>query len=257
MIGRPSNPEAPVTLPRTDLFRLVTLTRPDDKLAPALRAFLRRAGLPHVFDELLWPALHEGNTLAVAALRDRPWPPWGLGAVSVSALTVCHPIHEARAGVGGVIAVPEEVASVGLLAAVHREAVAKLAERGVTALQHVVRAHTFLAVRVLAGAGFVDHKHPVVTDDAAYRLHEAPVAAHLAALGLADRTPLQLLAEEFAPAAFDRLALYLLAVGQQFALHWTDAVRAAEVIPHTALARVAECLPPGGPPKAEPPVRPI
>lgn len=243
-----------MTLPRTDLFRLVTLTKPDDKLAPALRAFFRRADLPHVFDELLWPALHEGNSLAVAALRDRPWPPWGLGAVSVSALCLCHPIDTARAGVGGVIAVPEEEASVGLLAAVYREAVAKLAERGVTAVQHVVRANTFLAGRVLAGAGFVDHKHPVVTDDAAYRLHEAPIAAHLSALGLADRTPLQLIAEEFSHAAFDRLALYLLTVAQQFTLHWKDAVRAAEVIPHTALARVAECLPPGGPPSVGTPV---
>jgi len=65
-----------------------------DELSPlaeaALRSFFRRIGSPHVMDEIVLPLLSEGDSQIFAAVRDRPWPPWGLGARNVVAMMQTH-----------------------------------------------------------------------------------------------------------------------------------------------------------------------
>jgi hypothetical protein len=209
-------------------------------------------GLAHVFDELISPGLEDGAGLAVMAVRDRPWPPWGIGAQSISALTFIHPIGEGRAGLANVLAVPEEEMSIGLLAAVYREGLNLLAERSTNRIHLVAREETFLAGRVLASTGFTKTSHQYITETARYYLHEADVNTHLAALGIADRTPLQLLGNDFTGSALEKVALFLLTLNASFTAFWKESARAPELIPNLAVARVAECLPPGGPPDEDP-----
>ena len=66
---------------RIDLFEELSQTA-----VAALRSFFRRLGAPHLLDEVILPTLQEGDTRIFAAVRDRPWPPWGLGARHVSAV---------------------------------------------------------------------------------------------------------------------------------------------------------------------------
>jgi len=240
--------QVPESLPRTEQFRFVCLTEHDSKLAIPIQAFFRRIGLPRVFDELVSPGLEEGSGMAVMAMRDRPWPPWGIGAQSVSAFTFIYPIGEGRAGLSNVFALPEEELSIGLLAAVDREGLNVLAEHSTNRIHFVTRDGSHLSARVLAGAGFEETGIPYITNEARYCFHEAELSSHLAALGIADCTPLQLLGEEFPEAALDRIALYLLTLNASFGGYWRETVRAPEVIPNTAVARVAASAPPGGPP---------
>jgi hypothetical protein len=238
----------PESLPRTEQFRFVCLAKHDSKVTMPVQAFFRRIGLPRVFDELVAPGLEDGSGMAVMAMRDRPWPPWGIGAQSVSAITFIYPIGEERAGLSNVFALPEEELSIGLLAAVYREALSLLAERSTKRVHFVTRGGPHLAGRVLAAAGFADTGIPYITEAARYSFHEAELSAHLAALGVADSTPLQLLGDEFPGAVLDRMALYLLTLNAAFGGYWRETVRAPEVIPNTAIARVAACAPPGGAP---------
>jgi hypothetical protein len=167
----------------------------------------------------------------------------------VSALCFVHPIGDGIAGVANVFAVPEEELSIGLQAAVYREALDQLAARSAHRIHLVTREDTFLAGHVLAGAGFKPTGHPYITEVAKYYLHEADLTAHLVALGIAGCTPLQLLAHEFPAAALEKTALFLFTLNLSFSAYWRETVRGPELIPNTALARVAECLPPGGPPE--------
>jgi hypothetical protein len=238
----------PESFPRVEQFRFVSLTQPDGKLSIPIQAFFRRIGLPRVFDEMVAPGLEEGCGMVVMAMRDRPWPPWGIGAQSVSALTFIYPIGEERAGLSNVFALPEEELSIGLLAALYREAMSLLAERATKRVHFVTRQESQLAAHVLAGAGFKETGIPFITDEARYTFHEAELSSHLAALGIVDSTPLQLLGDEFAEAVLERIALYLLTLNASFGGYWKESVKAPEIIPNTSLVRISAQSPPGGPP---------
>jgi hypothetical protein len=245
----------PDALPRTEQFRFVSLTEDDGKSTLALRAFFRRIGLSRVYDEMVAPGLQDGSGLVVMAVRDRPWPPFGIGAQSVSAMCFIYPIGEGRAGLANVFALPEEQLSIGLLAAVYREALDILVERGTKWVHFVTRDDSHFAAHVLQSAGFEQTGIPYITEAARYCFHEVEIAAHLGALGITDTTPLQLLADEFPESTLERTGLYLLTVNTAFSGFWSETVKAPELIPNMAIARVAASAPPGGPPIKRGPVR--
>ena len=166
------------------------------------------------------------------AIRDRPWPPFGPGAQTISALTVFHPVSEDTAGLGNVFLVDEELTSMGLMMAVYREGLDQLTERGIQLVHWVVRENAPLSTRVLLECGFAVTDLPYVTDGARYWIYEAPIESHLGALGFRDRTPLQLLAGDVDADRFDRAALYLTAINLSFLPYWADRVRDPEVIPN-------------------------
>lgn len=236
-------------LPRTEQFRFINLTENDPRAMLAVRAFFRRIGLSRVYDELVVPGLDEGSGMAVMAVRDRPWPPFGIGAHSVSALCFVYPIGEGRAGLANVFALPEEELSVGLLGAVYREALALLAERGVEHVHFVTREGAHLPAHVLSKVGFERTGIPYITDAARYTFFEAAISSHLAALGVNEMTPLQLVGDECSEAVLDRLSLFLLTVNAAFAAYWADTLSAPLLIPNTAVPRVSACNPPGGVPR--------
>ena len=81
-------------------------------------------------------------------------------------------------------------------------------------------------------------------------MHDAEIARHRDAIGLSEQSVDGLLAGDgFARGTFDRVALFLLAVSTALAPWWREEVAAGEIIANTGPGRVAECLPPGGPPK--------
>ena len=237
-----------MTSNKIELFRLETLDEPDDKLAPAMRAFFRRLGVAHVYTEAVRPTLQDGSSLVTVAIRDRPWPPWGIGAQAVSALAFFHPIEDGHAGLGNVFAVDEEQTSIGLIAAVYKEALDQLARRGVEQVHFVAREEASLSMHVLNTAGFQRTSHPFLTEQARYWLYETELGDHVAALGLQDSSPLELLADQFKGAAFDRVALFLMTLNLSFLPYWQDRLQSPEIIPNTGIALNAACLPPGGTP---------
>jgi hypothetical protein len=234
---------------RIEQFRFETLDKPDERLVPPLRAFFRRLEVGHIYDEVILPTLQEGSSLITVAIRDRPWPPWGIGAQSISALVFFHPIGEGTAGLGNVFVAEEEQTSIGLMAAVYMEGINQLAQRGVERVHFVVREEAPFSSRVLAMAGFERTSHPFLTEYARYWLHDALLNDHTTALGLQDTSTIRLLADEIDSRDYERTALFLLTLNLSFMPYWKDRLRITEVIPNTGIARVAECAPPGGPPK--------
>jgi len=63
-------------LERNEGIRIDILQKLEPRAAPPLRAFFRRLGAAHVYEELIVPTLEKDKGLLVAAVRDRPWPPW-------------------------------------------------------------------------------------------------------------------------------------------------------------------------------------
>ncbi|MGB2712156.1 MAG: hypothetical protein WBC33_11650 [Conexibacter sp.] len=235
---------------RLEEFQLDCYDTPDREFEVPVRAFLRRIGIPHVFDELLRPTMEEGSTLVALAVRQRPWPPWGIGARSVSALALATPVGDTSAGLASVLTVPEEAAAVELQAAVHHTLLEGLVGRGVERVHFVVKEGSPFGERIVAGAGFEPTSNLVLTEEARYWLHEANLSSHRQAIGIDNASADELITgEALDNGAFERAALFLLGVSRALEPWWREDVRSSEIIANTGPGRVAECLPPGGPPR--------
>jgi hypothetical protein len=235
---------------RLEQFELDCYDTADTAFEVPVRAFLRRGGLEHVFDELLRPTMAENSTLVALAVRNRPWPPWGVGARTVSALAIATPVTETTAGITGVLAVPEETTSIALLAGVYRTLLDGLGERGVERVHLVVKEGSSFGERLVAAAGFEPTSNLMLTEDARYWLHDSDLVRHRSALAINDCTVDELVSgEALSGAAFDRCALFLFGVSRALDPWWRELIRAPDIIANTGPGRVAECLPPGGPPK--------
>ena len=235
---------------RLEEFEVDCFDKQDAAFEVPVRAFLRRSGLGHVYDELLRPTMEEGSTLVALAQRQRPWPPWGVGARTVSAMAIATPVAERTAGLGGVIAADEEATEVGLLAAVYQALLDGLSERGVERVHYVVREGGRFGERLMGAAGFERSSNLILTEEARYWLHDAEIPSHRRALGIEGRDGDELITGDGLDAeAFERTALFLLGVSRALDPWWRESVRAAEVIANTGPGQVAEGLPPGGPPK--------
>src|SRR5881296_2485410 len=78
----------------------------------AIRSFLRRLGSPHLLDEVILPTLHEGDSQILAAVQDRPWPPWGLGARRIMALCPTHSVGDNNFAVSPVYVTDEDLTNI-------------------------------------------------------------------------------------------------------------------------------------------------
>src|SRR6267154_296158 len=94
---------------RMDLFEELS-----DQALAAIRSFSRRIGASHLVDEVILPTLREGDSQLIAAVQDRPWPPWGLGARHVIALCQSHQIADESFALSPVYVADEDLTNVGL-----------------------------------------------------------------------------------------------------------------------------------------------
>src|SRR5260370_41181500 len=101
-----------------DLFRIELLDQLEPRIEPAIRAFFRLLGHAHVFEEYVVPSLLSREGLVSAVISDRPWPPWGIGAHTIHALTHVHPVTETDAVLSNVFRLDRHVTHLGLIVAV-------------------------------------------------------------------------------------------------------------------------------------------
>src|SRR6266436_5270664 len=77
--GKP--PETPSAYDKgNDAVRVDQFSELDDAAGVAMRSFFRKLGVPHLFEERILPTLRTPDSSIFAAVRDRPWPPWGHGS---------------------------------------------------------------------------------------------------------------------------------------------------------------------------------
>ncbi|MBG0794478.1 2OG-Fe(II) oxygenase [Methylocystis sp. H62] len=164
------------------------------QILAALRQFARRLGAPHLIDEFLLPTLAEGDARIVAAVRDRPWPPWGLGSREIVAICVTHSIADGSYAVSPVYTLPQELTNIGLISAVYKEALDQLSAHPRAEICYLAAEHSTLADHVLTQSGFGKTEDVFVTPHARYHTYRAAVDKVQEALGIANTPTPDLLA---------------------------------------------------------------
>jgi hypothetical protein len=201
-----------------DVVRIDRVEEMDSHLAVATMRFFRRLGIPHLYSERIAPTLEGGDSQVFLAARDRPWPPWGLGARSIGALCQVHPVSKSTYALSPVYTAEEDATNVGLIAAVYKETLEELSRTGGAEVSYLVVEGSRFADRLLRGVGFQPSEDLQVTDQAKYRLYRVEAGKLAAALGLDKVSVPELLAHKLDDATLDRLSSYFsglhLATGQ-------------------------------------------
>jgi hypothetical protein len=239
---------------RNEAIRFEMVDKLDDGVEGSLRVFLRRVGLPHLFDELFLPTMRDGAALLGLAIRDRPWPPWGIGGQIIHALLHVNPIAEGSASLSDVFVTHENAANVGLMTALYKETLEQLVRRGVSRVNYLVAEGAAFAPRMLSAVGFKQVEGQFLTEQARYLLHQAEAKEVLERLGLAKAYTPDLLAHRIDDGAYERNALFHLMTQVAMRPYWHDLVAIPEMVVNLGLLLRAS-LPGGtggtkGPPKS-------
>lgn len=210
----------------------------------ALRQFFRRLGAPQYVDEVIIPTLRLGDASVYATVRDRPWPPWGLGARTFSAVCIVHNVAPESWALSPVFTADEEGTNIGLIGALYKEVLEALAVSRTAEVCYLAAEGSVLADRVLERNGFRRDDDVFLTEHARYFTYRAPAHELLTNLQLDAVSVPDLLAYDFSAEVLDRNAIYHLGILLGARPGLTDRQR-PEIID---LARGGHASKPGGVP---------
>ena len=154
---------------RIDVFEELSLTA-----EAALRRFFVEIGAAHYVDEVLMPTLRLGDARIFAAVRDRPWPPWGLGARTISAVCEIHEVAPESWAASPVLLAADDATNIALTCALYKEMLESLAVSEVAEICYLAIEGSILADHVLRSTGFRRDDDVVLTEDARYFTYRAP-----------------------------------------------------------------------------------
>ncbi|MEO6501529.1 MAG: hypothetical protein ABIQ09_06415 [Jatrophihabitantaceae bacterium] len=248
-----------------DVVRIDRVDEMDSHLAVATMGFFRRLGIPHLYSERIAPTLEGGDSQVFLAARDRPWPPWGLGARSIGALCQVHPVGKSTYALSPVFTAEEDATNIGLIAAVYKETLEELSRTGGAEVSYLVVEGSRFTDRLLRSVGFQPSDDLQVSDQAKYRFYRVEAGKLAAALGLDKVSVPELLAHKLEDATLDRLSSYFaglhLATGQGrftdrvvYEIGWIDGGLFDASLPGGVPPSPPTALPDGGfrPPKTLP-----
>src|SRR5262245_8669412 len=210
---------------RIDLFEELS-----DHALAALRSFTRRLGAPHLLDEVILPTLNEGDSQILAAVQDRPWPPWGLGARHVIALCQTHSIADQSYAISPVYVTDEDLTNVGMISAVYAEALQQLAVNPRAEVCYLVAEGSSLSDHVLTSNGFRKSDDIFVNWSGRYYTYRALAGEALENLGLSKLSPPDLLAHDFPPHTLEKNALFHQTIYAGSRAEWTAERAISELI---------------------------
>jgi hypothetical protein len=193
---------------RNDVVRIDRVEEFDAHLGVATKTFLRKLGIGHLFAERIEPTLEQGDSQVYLAVRDRPWPPWGLEARSIGALCQVHPVGNNSVGLSPIYTADEDATNIGMLAALYKEILDELARRDGTEVNYLVIQGSRFADRLLRRVGFAPSDDLLVTDANRYAFYRADAGRLRAELGLDQVSVPELLAHEVDEETFDKLAVF-------------------------------------------------
>ncbi|MGW8392447.1 hypothetical protein [Pseudoduganella sp. HUAS MS19] len=191
-----------------DAVRVDNFNELDDAAAVAMRSFFRKLGAPHLYEERVLPTLKTAESSIFAAVRDRPWPPWGYGSRRIVAMIQVHPVGNNSFGLSPAYVRPEEAANIGMRAALYKEVLESLEQRPDAEINYLVVEGAVMTDHVLTKYGFQPSKDLVQTEDARYFFYRAPVRSVLDNLGLANVSIPELLAHKVEAKILEANALF-------------------------------------------------
>jgi hypothetical protein len=193
---------------KNDAVRIDQTQELDPHHTVAVMSFFRRLDVPHLFQERVLPTLEAGNSSVFLAIRDRPWPPWGLEARTVAAFCQVNAVSPTGVGVSPVYTADEDATNLGLVAALYAEVLVELTRSERTEVNYLVIEGSTYAGRVLRSYGFKPSEDRLVTDEHRYVFYRADAGALRERLGLDRVSVPELLAHEVDDETFQRHALY-------------------------------------------------
>jgi hypothetical protein len=193
---------------RVDSFKQLE----DHHFSASLMTFYRHIDAPFIYHEQIVPAMADGETRLFTAVRDRAWPPWGLGAKRVGAVCQVSRVGENRFSISPVHTADADRTNIGLIAAVYKEALETIAHEHKGEISYLVIEGSVLADRVLRAHGFERSEDYVVSGDVRYEHYRANAASLAASLGLDKLSLPELLAHEIEDKTFHRLNEFLLSI---------------------------------------------
>lgn len=188
---------------RIDVFTELTPTS-----SAALREFFRRLGAPGYMEEVLLPTLELGDSQIFCAVRDRPWPPWGLGARTISAVCEVHSVAPDSWAISPMFMGDEEVTNVGLACALYKELLETLAVSETAEVCYLAAEGSVLADHVLRANHFRRDDDVVLTEKARYFTYRTTAKELLKRLDLDERSTPDLLAHDFPESVLTTNALF-------------------------------------------------
>ena len=215
-----------------------------------VQRFLRKLGAAHIYEELIGPLLDGGRLHLALATTDRPWPPKGVGSVTVHALSIAMRAVGDRALLTPVITSLEHTTNVGLVGAVTRVLLDELIESGTPEVSYLVRTDELALERTLAKAGFRRSELQAATEWADYAEYVASPMEMRDRLGLAAARQGDILRLILDSGEFDALSQYHFALSSAARAFLADSIEHAALLP--GLLDLVATLPPGGVPPGTP-----
>jgi Rps23 Pro-64 3,4-dihydroxylase Tpa1-like proline 4-hydroxylase len=225
---------------RIDLFEELS-----DQALAALRSFTRRMGAPHLLEEVILPILHEGDSQILAAVQDRPWPPWGLGARHVVALCQTHSIADESYAISPVYVTDEDLTNVGMISAVFKEALEQVAISPRAEVCYLVAEGSLLVDDVLTSVGFRKSEDIFLNWAGRYYTYRALAGDLVKGLGLDRLSTPDLLAHDMNKAILAKNALFHQTLYLGSRAEWAAERAISEII---RLVRGGHASKPGGVP---------
>lgn len=224
MSSSQDKPEKPPSLydKSNDAVRMDSFSESDDATTVALRSFFRKLGTPYLYEERVLPTLKVRDSVLFAAVRDRPWPPWGHGSRRICAMIQAHPTGNRSYGLSPLYVRPEDASNIGLRAALYKEMLENLSQQRKAEVNYLVIEGSNVTDRVLRSVGFVRGNDLVMTEEARYFFYRADAAMVLDRLQLSKTSVPELLSHNISDAVLTQNSLF------QGVLDWG---RLREVIP--------------------------
>jgi hypothetical protein len=242
----PVDPNENAFSKKNELIRIESFDKIDATFEAPLRSFFRRIGHHHVYDEHIVPVMADGSAVGIAAVKDRAWPPWGVGAQTIHALTIASPVTSDGAGLSNIFVLEEDVGNIGLVAAVYREMLNSLARRGVKEISYIVLDGSIFAGRVLAGLGFKPTEELFLSHGSRYNVYTCELRAHSEAMTLHQTASPELMDGNLVDGTFTATVQLMAATSIGSLPFWSERAGLPEILPNTGgFSRASK---PGGAP---------
>jgi hypothetical protein len=215
-----------------------------------VQRFLRKLDARHMYEELIGPLLDGGRLQLALATTDRPWPPKGVGSLTVHALSIAMRAAGDRALLTPVITSLEHTTNVGLVGALTRVLLDELIASETAEVSYLVRVEELALERTLAKAGFRRSELQAATEWADYTEYVASPSEMRDRLGLAAARQGDILRLVLDSGEFDALSQYHFALSSAARAFLADSIEHAALLP--GLLDIVATLPPGGVPPGTP-----
>lgn len=193
---------------RNDSVRLELYDRIDDKNRVMLRKFLREIALGYLFEEHFEAVMGAGDALIFAAVRDRPWPPWGLGGQRIHGLILAAPAADDCLALSPVFTLGNDTMNIGLSAALLKELLDHCKDRKDCDVCYPVIEGSVWTDQVLRSLRFEPSDEILLTDAARYTVYRVKASTLSSELGYDKLTVLDLLSHELEPSVLSKIALF-------------------------------------------------